>query len=355
MKKVAALVAAVTLAGVAVAAFFAYQNWRTPKGDPLDVLVQMPPDAQVVLFLDLLALKQSPFLSELNKWAPTSAVDEDYRQFVQATGFNYETDLSRVGIAIVRRGQNAAVIALADGRFDRKKISAYVLQTGTRESRNGREEFLLPVQRGSGKVALTFLRDDRIELTSGADLGAEPSAARTDSDAQAWRERFRRLAGSPVFAVIRQDASISAAFGAHAPGNFQSPQLSGLIDQLQWITIAGKPENDRLRVVLEGESAAESTTRQLSDVLNALLELVQAGLNDPKTREQLQPAVREAYLDVLKSADVSRIDRGETKAVRLIFDVTPNFLEVARTATQSPPSTTPGKRLPARRGGTIRN
>jgi len=339
----------------AAGSFFAYQHWRTPVRDPLDVLTQMPPDAKAVIFCDFAALKTSAFLAEFYKWAPASGVDEDYRQFVQATGFNYETDLNWAGIAIVPRGQDAAVIAVADGRFDRKKISAYGLQTGTRENHNGRELFLLPVQRGSRRIALTFLRDDRIQITSGEDLDADVSATQTDADALAWKERFRRLAGSPVFAVVREDAAISSAFGAHAPGNFQSPQLAGLLDQLQWITVAGKPENDRLRIVLEGEAASEATTRQLSDVVNALLEMTQAGLNDAKTRAHLAPAVREAYLEVLKSADVSRIDRGETKGVRLIFDVTPNFLDAARSATQAPAPTAPVKRVPAPGRGTIRN
>jgi hypothetical protein len=61
-----------------------------------------------------------------------------------------------------------------------------------------------------------------------------------------------------------------------------------------------------------------------------MLVLMQAGLNDSKTRKQLDPAVREAYLELVKGADVSRIDRGKTKAVRLVFEMTPKFLEAAR-------------------------
>lgn len=355
MKKGAIVTAAAVAAVVATTSFFAWQHWRAPVRDPLDVLTQMPPDAKAVIFCDFEALKKSPFLAALYKWAPASGVDEDYRQFVQATGFHYEADLNWAGIAIVPRGQDSAVTAVADGHFDRKKIAAYALQTGTRESRDGRELFVLPVQRGSRKIKFQFLRDDRIQIASGDDGDTNFSTTQTDSDAQAWKERFRRLAGSPVFAVVREDAAVSAAFSDHAPGNLRSPQLSGLLDQLQWITVAGKPENDRLRIALEGETTSESTARQLSDVVNALLEMAQAGLNDAKTREHLAPAVREAYLEVLKSADVSRIDRGDTKGVRLMFDVTPDFLDAARGATQVPAPSAPTKRTPATGRGTIRN
>jgi hypothetical protein len=109
--------------------------------------------------------------------------------------------------------------------------------------------------------------------------------------------------------------------------------------------LAGKPEGDRLRVVAEGEATSDNTARQLSDLLNGVLILAQAGLNGPQMRQQLNPKARDAYLEMLKGAEVSRIDRGETKSVRLIFDVTPKFLEAARVApTAGPvPEFTPSK------------
>ena len=34
---------------------------------------------------------------------------------------------------------------------------------------------------------------------------------------------------------------------------------------------------------------------------------------------------------MIKSADITRIDRGDTKAVRLLLEITPKFLAAART------------------------
>jgi hypothetical protein len=79
--------------------------------------------------------------------------------------------------------------------------------------------------------------------------------------------------------------------------------------------------------------------RQLADLLNGVLVLAQAGLNGPRTRRELDPLAREAYLEMLRGADVSRIDRGETKSVRLLFDVTPKFLAAARAAVLVAPAT----------------
>jgi len=63
--------------------------------------------------------------------------------------------------------------------------------------------------------------------------------------------------------------------------------------------------------------------------------------------------VREAYLEMLKSADARQIDRGDTKSVRLIFDLTPKFLEAARTAMPVVP-VAPQRKAP-RNKATIRN
>jgi hypothetical protein len=347
----ATIVAVLVFAAIVL---YGYQRW-SGSGSSLrnELLALMPADASVVLFIDLDALRQSPFLAELCKWAPQPKADADYAEFLQSTGFNYERDLNRVSIALVKRGQDSTLFAVADGRFDRKKIAAYASETGTRGPRGGKEILSVPIGGSSRRMTFTFLRNNRIALTNDTSLDLSLSQPPADSDTQAWRERFRRLAGSPVFVVVRQDAGAGRSLSAQAPGGLQSPQLSALIDQLQWITVAGKLEADHLRVVLEGEGGADAPTKQLSDMINGLLVLAQAGLHDQKLRQQLPPEVREAYLELLKSADVSQIDRGATKSVRLMFDLTPGFLEAARTTMPIAPPV-PQNKVPPNKS-TIRN
>lgn len=327
---------------LAAVAFYGYQRWGGRNAVLRDdALALIPSDASAMLFVDLGELRGAPFFSALHAWAPKPQADADYAQFLQATGFNYERDLDRVSLAVLKHGPEASFFAVADGRFDRKKIAAYALQSGTRLSLDGREIFLIPLNGGPRKVSFAFLRNDRIALTDESDLAKILAGNQKGADAADWRKRFERLAGSPVFAVIRQEAGAGNALVAQAPSGLRSPQLSALLDELQWITLAGKPDGARLQVVTEGECTGDATARQLSDLLNGVLVLAQAGLNDSKTRKQLDPAVREAYLDLVKGADVSRIDRGETKTVRLVFEVTPKFLEAARTtAPLAPPAPT---------------
>src|SRR5271156_1692461 len=146
-RRLGEIILAVILVGAMV--FYGYQRWGSSVSrSPNDVLRHMPADASAVLYIDLDALRQSPFLAELYKWAPQPKTDADYSQFLQSTGFNYERDLDRVSIALLKHGQESTLLIVAEGRFDRKKISAYASQTGTRESRGGKEIFSVPVAGG---------------------------------------------------------------------------------------------------------------------------------------------------------------------------------------------------------------
>ena len=327
--------AALLVAGIVV---YSYQRWKTgSRGDRSELLAIMPNDASAVIYADLAELRHSPFTAQLYKWAPRQQVDPDYAQFLGDTGFDYERDLDRLVIAVMKRGQDTSLFAVADGRFDQKKIVAYASKSGARESDGVQEVLSVRLSGSSHKISFSFIGKNRISLTDNADIAQLRRTKKEDADSEEWRKRFERLAGSPVFAVIRQDAGVGGALASQAPGGLQSPQLSALLDQLQWITLAGKPEADRLRVVAEGETSVDNTARQLSELLNGVLILAQAGLNGRQLRQQLDQGARQAYLEMLKGAEVSRIDRGETKSVRVMFDLTPKFLEAARVAPSAGP------------------
>lgn len=344
--------AATVLAG---ALLFAYARYGRSSGEAGAALLEaMPTDATAVTYVDLHALRQTPFFAELASWAPRPATDSDYAQFVAETGFDYERDLDRVAVAITKSGAGTSLLAVAEGRFDRKKILSLAARNGSSEKRDGREIWSMNVPGSPKRIALVFLGDRRIALTDDPDLSRFFRKAPADGDGAEWQKRFRRLAGSPVFAAIRQEAGSAEALARSAPGSLRSPQLVTLLKQVEWITVAGKPEQDRLRVVVEGESRTEEPARRLGEVLNGLMVLAEDGLNQPATRQQLDPQTRLAYLDLIKTAEVTQVDRGRTKSVRLVFDVAPQFLKVARLPspapeTARPPSGAPPGRKPGTR------
>jgi hypothetical protein len=332
-------------------ALLGYHRWNGGNDQTREsALVLMPPDATAVLFADFEELRRAPFIAELYAWAPKPQADAEYAQFLKDTGFDYERDLDRIAIAVERHGIDSTLFAVVDGKFDREKISAYASKSGTITKNGGREIYSVPVSGGPKKISFTFLSKKRIALSDAADLGVSLTAKKKSGDEVEWHTRFERLAGAPAFAVIRQDAAAGSTLAAQAPGGLSSPQIAAMLDQLQWILLSGKPDNDRLRVVAEGECTSDSTVRQLVDLLNGVLVLAQAGLNDPKTRQQLDPAAREAYLELVKGADVSKLDRGDTKSVRVIVELTPKFLEVARTAAPVAPAGETANKPPPQKG-----
>ena len=242
---------------LAVAGIFAIRHWHVRDRAELreEMLSLLPPEPSEVVFLDLDQFHKSSFLPQLLGWIPRESMEEDYAKFVQATGFNYERDLDRGAIAFAGKGTNSTFFAIAEGRFDRKKVQEYASSFGQSIDLRGLRTFTVKLKNSTRPSFFTFLRDDRIAWTNDPRYAALFLQKPGLQGKQDWQEHFARLSGSAVFAVMREDAASTAAMEKQAPGGFQSPQLATLLSQLQWITVGGKPEENDLRVVIEGESA----------------------------------------------------------------------------------------------------
>jgi hypothetical protein len=266
-------------------------------------------------------------------WAPQTSQDADYAQFVKETGFNYERDLDRVAVAIMPTGSASNYFLEAEGRCDRKKIDAYLSKYGKPQTVSGRVFFGVPLGNSTRTAYLTFLRDDRVALSS-TPLALTVTAPQQVSSGE-WNEHFRRLAGAPIFGIFHGDSAL-VNYAQQASGGYSSPQLAALLAQLEWLTIAAKPEGDVLRVVADGETSSETVVRQLQEILGGIMLLARAGLGQPRTRKDVDPQVREALIGLLDSAEIQKMDRGTSKSVRASFIVTPKLLEAGHLAATSP-------------------
>jgi hypothetical protein len=230
---------------------------------------------------------------------------------------------------------------VADGKFDRKKIEMFLANNGKSTQQGKWTVFHLNASASERAVSFVFLSNTRIAVSNSENISAALSSAAAEAGHAEWNQWFERLAGSTLFAIIRQDETTQALLNATPPGSFSSPQLSGLLNQLQWISIAGKPDGNQLQVVMEGESRSASVASQLQDLLQGIALLAQNGLNDPKLRQKVNPEEREAYLEILRSADVRKVDRGDWKSVRVVLEITPKLLDAARaTSVAAPPEET---------------
>src|SRR5215475_871818 len=91
------------VAGLLVAAgiFLIYSHSGHSLSDSRESLLRaLPPDASAVIYADVAELRQSAILKNLSQLGAESTIDPEYKQFVAETGFDYEKDLDRVGIAI---------------------------------------------------------------------------------------------------------------------------------------------------------------------------------------------------------------------------------------------------------------
>ncbi|HZC66684.1 MAG TPA: hypothetical protein VE545_08940 [Candidatus Dormibacteraeota bacterium] len=376
MKKSSKFILAAAILLVAALLLLAALRWRNSlrsgRDEILNALLEHAPDGTIgVVYVDVAELRRSPFAQKLFAWAPKPQADPDYARFIQETGFDYERDLDRVAYAAAKRGPQSTWFAIADGTFDRKKLAAYLAKVAKVQTRSGHDiySFAPSVEAApstspgsapaspAAQLFLCFIANGRVAATNDPDLAALLAQKNSSGDFPPWQTHFTRLAGSPVFVVVRQDAATVNSIAAQTPGGLQSPELAALFAQLNWLTLAAQPQTDDLRIVAEGETSSDTVAHQLSDMLNGLLILAQTGLNDPKARAQINPQARTAYLDLLKSAEITRMDRQDAKAVRVVFNVTSELLNTATlpraaaplTNVPPPAPTPPAEKHPARK------
>ena len=316
--------AALSAVGIATA-FLVCEGVRrgdTAHASPAsELLSEVPGEAPTLIFIDLAAVRASSFYQHTPVRGPITVPDKDYADFVQSTGFNFEKDLDRMVIAAwpATLGQEQKkTVVVADGRFDRAKIRDYATRKGKLDHQQGHEVFLFPTDNHKDWNAVTFLADHRIAMVEGSSIAPLLAPHSDGSAADPARERAARLSGAAVFAISRVPA-IPENF---APGGVQSAQLANLARSVQWVTLAARAEGDDLRVSLEGECSTDTDARQVQSALEILRLFGRAGLENPKTRQSMDPATFGVLETLLKTAEVTQA----AGRVRILVELTPDIL-----------------------------
>ncbi|HTS13071.1 MAG TPA: hypothetical protein VMH00_13225 [Candidatus Limnocylindrales bacterium] len=317
---------------VAAAGAYLYRLHRplagTSKGSAPGILDELPADAPAVAYIDVAALRklQNSPLAAILGFTGSPQADREYSEFVRNTGFDYTRDLDRAAIAFWptsltlaanSAGDNPA-LAIASGRFDKQKIEAYALHAGGKaESRGTESLYIVP---GSPTVSFAFRSPTEIAIASGrtsADLLGSSAAGHIDPSMQA---RIDRVAGAPIFAVVRMD-NLPAAFYQ----NFaNAPQLERIVHSIRGLSLAGQPQDNQIHLVLDAECDSMTSAAGVSTILDGFRLLGSMALADPKTRRQLQmtPEQIELLEAVVHRAQVTHQDRW----VRIALDIDPAML-----------------------------
>lgn len=299
---------------VVAAAFWLLRGRVSHQPGSLPELIALAPvDANTLIYVDLQALRESSFSEDLTQWAPVSEQDAEYKQFIAATGFDFERDLDRVLLLLPAHETPRGAVAVAEGRFDRARISAYALQAGRREMAGDREYFIVPVESEARSVTLFFLSPGRMLLAEGETLPAPAGGISV-----AMQDRVRRVAGSPLFAL--------GALPASAPPR-SAGQLDRLLATIRWWSLAVRPEDNRLLFVADVECQSEDDARQLAGAVDGLRAFARSLFAERTLQQPLPPESAILIEAVLQRGQVSQ----QQRHVRFHFDVTREMLASLRT------------------------
>jgi hypothetical protein len=293
------------------AASWWYVNARAAAGEfPTDVLTLLPEDSAVLVYADMAALRDEPLVQRLAAMAPPVQPNSDYAAFIAATGFKYERDLDRVILASsaapTAQTRPAHVLAIADGRFDQRKIEAYAQQNGTMQQQNGHSVFTTNGATPEQTTSLTFLSPTRIAVGNRPDVSALLEARTTVAPDAAMQEQISRVAGSPLFVVAKMKTFLTQ-------GN---PMLTQF-NNLRWVTLAARPDGDRVLLAAEGTTDAPDQAKQLANTLELMRGLMGGMLADPKSLGGAPPEAAQAVSQMLQTAQIS----SDASRVRLLVSL----------------------------------
>jgi len=346
----------VCIAAAAVAFHFLRRSSPLPlpaAGAPPAILSALPSDAPVLCYIDAAALRklQSPLAAILGLAGPGPRADRDYARFVRGTGFDYTRDLDQVAIAFWPRGIPAGApgarnafaenraLAIADGRFDPRKIAAYALKTGKLLPRGAQSVYEVP---GDPPAAFEFLSDSRIAISSGprpADLlplAPAPADAPASHDAPALQARLARVGAAPVFALAQADRLPASFYDALG----DSSQLARLARSVRNLSFAIQTTATRIDAVLDAQSDSDKDAFELSSMAGFSRLFASAAIADARRRGQLSAGEAQLLDALVKQVRVTRDGRW----VRLGISLSPQPSPGGSTAPPARPRPAPRAR-----------
>jgi hypothetical protein len=294
-------------------------NDASTSGTTPALVSLLPAKSPYVLYADFAALRKSEFLTKLVAMAPAQKQDQDYTDFVNATGFDFTRDLDRVVFAMIPSSPEPVVWAVAEGRFDQQKIAPYALRSGRTEQREGKTIYIVPTGKSGGEVEISFLAPGRIQMVgkqNGISAAIMPGGGNS-SDA-IMHEHISRVAGASIFAVISADALPKDV----TVGSTRLDQVQSALTGIHWVSIAVMPEGHDLKIMLEGETASTREAIQMELGLEGFRILGQGILSDPATRKQLTKDGADSLDAIVKKIAISR----DGQRVRLSMSLTPEML-----------------------------
>lgn len=292
-------VAGVLLGAAALAVFLWFRS--TEQG--LALLRFLPPDADLYGIADLDALQTNPGVRQFLSDPPAFSVEEDYKRFVEATGFHYQDDLRQ--LALAKLGSNW--VGAARVRLDRPRLLRYLESKETEKTeQEGQTVFVLGRLR---PFRLALLESNLAVFTVGEDAtlirqalqrrsGGIPDSGAAEMERAETGSRLPK--GSAVWLVGRMDRLLNQdqwqpEFGPFRLGN---PLLRGS----KTLYASVQSRLTRLEFRVEDRCQDVASAERIGRTLRSLLALLRAMPPDPSNPIQSKLPV------LLKDISVQQVE-----------------------------------------------
>ncbi|HWQ02839.1 MAG TPA: hypothetical protein VNL38_00020, partial [Candidatus Nitrosotenuis sp.] len=279
-----------------------------PEGVP-ELSRLTPHNSTSIFFLDADALRRSDFLARmLTELDSSPAEDPDYAEFQRATGFDYTRDLHRALLALLPGEKSGAPItfAVAEGRFDRPRISAYAAKFGRQAQVDGITVHSVTTGKPPRTTHFVFLSESRVAITNAANPAPLFSAATKPAALpEELRQRISRVGGGAVFAFSRAEKTSAgvSVFGANIR------ELQEVLRHTEWVSVAARPDGERLKVSLEADCATIEQASEAAQSLQAFLLFGRLVISDASVRRRVPPNLFALVEFLVRNGEVRHAER----------------------------------------------
>jgi hypothetical protein len=231
--------------------------------DARALLAALPPGDGLTVFVDARALRQTGILQRIAGEA--GAEDEDYRRFVEATGFEYRRDLDAV---VLRADDGRRWIAL-EARLDEDRLRRYFLAHGGRCFSG-----LCSMQGSRPERQISWVRLGRRRW--GIAVSPDPLAAAAFTDGTRRQQPPEWQPPKAPLWLYVPGRMLEAPEGAPA----WAALALGSLRESKWILWSAGAREGRIRLTLDiacrGEDEARALAGRWEEVLKALREAAAA-------------------------------------------------------------------------------
>lgn len=299
-KKRRTLITAVFLWGaVALGVFFWFRTTRL--GIPL--LQVLPPGADVYALVDLPSLETNPAVRRLLS-DPPFAVDEEYKRFVEATGFRYQDHLKQLALAKLGPDWVGSARIVAD----RERVVRYMESQGAGKlSEGGQTIFVFGRTR---PLRLILLERDLVIFAIGANENLIRQALQRyqgtisesgASEVKRTGELARLPSGSSLWVVGRVERLFSQEEWLPRLGPFAVGR--NLFRGSRTLYVSVRSGLTQLDFQVEDRCDSAATAERLTQTLQGMLALVRAMPPDPSEPSQAKLQALLAGISVQQVAD----------------------------------------------------